>query len=84
MRESRAPALRALLRGKHSDGATAQMLATELDLSEKSRYSVFDTLRGMPDTYIDRWLEAPNVPPSAVWCVVVPPDDMPKPKRKRK
>lgn len=84
MRESRAPVLRALLRGKHSDGATARLLAKEMGLPEKSMYSVFDTLRGMPDTYIDRWLEAPNVPPSAVWCVVVPPADMPKPERKRK
>ena len=84
MREPRAPALRALLRGKRSDGATALQLAVEMDLPEKSRYSVFETLSNMPDTYIDRWFEAPNVPPSAVWCVVVPPDDMPKPERKRK
>ena len=76
-----APALRALLRGKHEDGATAAQLSAEVGTPAES---VFTALRNMPDAYIDRWLEAYHVPPSAVWCVVVPPKDMPKPERKSK
>jgi hypothetical protein len=39
--------------------------------------------RLMPDTYIDRWvfLEGSRGQPCAVWCVVVPPPDCPKPTR---
>ena len=82
MRKAMAPALRSLLRGKHEAGATATQLAAEVGAA--SAESVFTALRNMPDAYIDRWLETYHMPPSAVWCVVVPPDDMPKPERKRK
>jgi hypothetical protein len=37
-------------------------------------------LRMMPDTYIDRWQKRGTQNyVSAVWCVVVPPEDCPKP-----
>ncbi len=36
----------------------------------------------MPDTYIDRW-QATGKRLAAVWCVVVPPPDCPKPEKKK-
>jgi hypothetical protein len=84
MHKSRAPALRDLLRGSMSEGATARQLAEALGLPPKDADSVFHTLRHMPDTYIDRWDTPANAPLTAVWCVVVPPPDTPKPERPKK
>jgi hypothetical protein len=37
-------------------------------------------LRNMPDAYIDRWMyRGTKKYASAVWCVVVPPENCPKP-----
>ena len=60
----------------HEDGLTAKFIAEKLgkDTDNVTRY-----LKRMPDTYIDRW-EGPNRGQfSAVWCVVIPPQDCPKP-----
>jgi hypothetical protein len=40
-------------------------------------------LQSMPDTYIDRWLERDSKP-AAVWSIVVPPEDCPKPTKRKK
>ena len=41
-------------------------------------------LKKMEDTYIDRWvLGRQQRPPEAIWCVVVVPEDCPRPARKK-
>jgi len=40
-------------------------------------------LKGMPDAYIDRWAKSVRRY-EAVWCVVIPPENCPKPTRKNK
>ena len=71
--------VRSILR-QAEDGMTVSQLSlrTELDRPHLSRI-----LRGMPDAYIDRWV---NVQGGrwhrAVWCVVIPPEDCPRPFKK--
>jgi len=77
--KSNHPEIRAMLR-KHEDGLTINWLVDFLSLSP-------DTVRGalehMPDAYIDRWTKLPAAKAyEAVWCVVVPPPNCPKPTRK--
>ena len=73
------PIIRDLLRLK-DDGLTTKEISDALKMDRKT---VQVALRKMPDAYIDRWLcaENPSVPPEAVWCVVVPPENCPKPER---
>ena len=73
--------IRAILR-KEEDGCTVAELADRL-AAQKS--SIAAALTSMPDTYVDRWTEAGQSRPyQAIWCVVVPPEDCPKPERKLK
>ena len=44
---------------------------------------VYRILKTMPDAYIDRW-QRTGKRLSAVWCVVVPPPNCPKPEIKKK
>ena len=81
MISSRAPHIRKLLR-ENSEGLTVKALAFALGVSDENAQSVHKALIRMPDAYIDRWTVA-NGPPAAVWCVVVPPPDCPRPERKR-
>ena len=79
MRKSNQTALRALLRG-HGDGLTVAQMATRTDAAQNS---VQRSLKTMPDAYIDRWQTAGRRKYySAVWCVVVPPENCPKPNEK--
>jgi hypothetical protein len=66
--------VRSILR-QAEDGMTVSQLSlrTELDRPHLSRI-----LRGMPDAYIDRWIKHPRTY-EAVWAVVVPPENCPKP-----
>jgi hypothetical protein len=72
--------IRRLLR--NHDGMTAAEIVVALDKT-KDRWAfkkrVAETLRTMPDAYVDRWVPAHNGLWAAVWCVVVPPEDCPKP-----
>ena len=36
-------------------------------------------LKSMPDAYINRWEPAPRGQYRAIWCVVIPPKDCPRP-----
>lgn len=64
------------------DGATAGEIAGEFRLKKNTIYS---SLRRMPDVYIDRWTEAGQQRPyEAIWCIVTPPENCPKPERKLK
>ena len=80
MRKSNQTPLRSVLR-MCDDGLTVAQLAnlTGLDVDGINR-----SLKCMPDAYIDRWkTSGSNRYLSAVWCVVVPPENCPKPERKK-
>ena len=73
--------IRAILR-KEEDGCTVAELADRL-AAQKS--SIASAVTRMPDIYIDRWTEAGQGRPyEAIWCVVVPPENCPKPERRKK
>ena len=81
MRKSNQEKVRVLLR-EYTDGLTVSQVAniTSLTVNNINR-----SLRNMPDAYIDRWeIRNRGRPLSAVWCVVVPPENCPKPERKPK
>jgi hypothetical protein len=75
--------IRRLLRT--NDGMTTAELCAALDKT-RDKYAfkkrVAATLHTMPDAYIDRWMPAHNNLWTAVWCVVIPPENCPKPSRK--
>jgi predicted Zn-ribbon and HTH transcriptional regulator len=74
------PKIRQLLH-QYQDGLTAKEISERL---EKRHDTIYAALQNMPDTYIDRWLEAQQqLPPQAVWCAVVPPENCPKPRPKK-
>ena len=77
MRKSNHEAVRKLLRAA-PDGLSVRQIADELGLRADS---VHGALGAMPDAYIDRW-KTDRGPSTAVWCVVVPPENCPRPERK--
>jgi hypothetical protein len=73
------PKIRQLLH-QYQDGLTAKDISERLEMKHDTIYAA---LQNMPDTYIDRWLEAQQqLPPQAVWCAVIPPENCPKPRPK--
>lgn len=75
MSKSHCPAIRAILRSE-ADGLTLQDIAEMLTINIRvARHA----LQRMPDAYIDRWVRTDAGPYAAVWCVVVPPPNCPKP-----
>jgi len=66
--------IRELLRA--SDGMTIAELAVG---AKRDAHTVRSALLAMPDTYVDRWVPAHNNLWAAVWSVVVPPENCPKP-----
>lgn len=66
---------RQLLRD-NPDGLTAKQINEAFDMDNMPH--VYRILKGMPDAYIDRWVKD-GKRLSAVWCVVVPPPNCPKP-----
>lgn len=81
MRTGSKHALRRLLRA-NPDGLSVNELAT---MTNRDVNNVRSDLKGMPDTYIDRWglTKAKNNSKAyyAVWCIVTPPADCPHPKK---
>ena len=67
--------IRVTLRGI-PDGITLEDLS---DLLDRPKTNVRKVLKNMPDVYIDRWEVAPRGQYKAVWCVVIPPKDCPRP-----
>jgi hypothetical protein len=66
-----------MLLQQYHDGLTAQDIADRLELKADS---VRNALPNMPDAYIDRWLAAiQGKREESVWCVVVPPENCPRP-----
>ena len=69
--------IRAALR-EAPDGLTV----TELEvLVPVHRTHIGRILKSMADAYIDRWVGDTHW--SAVWCVVIPPENCPKPRKKK-
>jgi len=75
MRTNCTQEIRALLRA-HSDGMTLEQIVWAV---KRDKANIKKIIRAMPDAYIDRWETAPRKQYAAVWCVVVPPEDCPKP-----
>lgn len=74
------PIIRAILR-EHTDGLTIKQL---VELIPATQGPTRIALKNMPDAYIDRWVkaDAPKSKYEAVWAVVVPPEDCPRPATK--
>lgn len=71
--------VRKLLRDNPEGMTVAQISeAVETDTSHVHRM-----IHKFPDAYIDRWIKTGNRV-IAVWCVVVPPENCPRPDRKKK
>ena len=73
--------IRMYLRSKsYTDGLTVDALVL---LINTHRSSINESLNKMPDAYIDRWVKPRQGPRryTAVWCVVVPPENCPPPSR---
>ena len=75
------PVIRAILR-EHTDGLTIKQL---VELIPATQGPTRTALKNMPDAYIDRWIkaDAPKSKYEAVWAVVMPPEDCPRPTTKR-
>ena len=77
MHKSNHQAIRMVLQKNH-DGLTVSEIA---GFVEKPVNPVYRALKEMPDAYIDRWVSYKEHKKQwcAVWCVVVPPENCPKP-----
>ena len=77
---SRVRAVRAFLRAAE-DGMTVQEIRIQLPKVDQAHLSRI--LRSMPDAYIDRWVSVSGDRwHRAVWAVVIPPEDCPRPHKK--
>ena len=79
MKKSNHTQFREILR-LHADGMTVTELSK---LSGKNKDATLGSLKSMVDAYIDRWTLVRGKY-SGVWCVVVPPENCPKPYGKTK
>jgi hypothetical protein len=77
MHKSNHQGIRMLLQQYH-DGLTNSEIAERLD---KDASHIKRALLEMPDAYIDRWT-AHRKQWTAVWCVIVAPENCPKPTEK--
>ena len=75
MRTFATKSIRELLRS-NPDGMDVGTIANYLD---REPHNIGVRLREMPDAYIDRWVRRRGCPPTAIWCVVVPTENCPKP-----
>jgi len=80
MRTNTTAALRTLLRD-NPDGLDVGTMANNL---EREPSGIRKLLAKMPDAYIDRWVRLRGNPPLSIWCVVVPPENCPKPENQRR
>ena len=81
MRTFATQSVRELLRA-NPDGMDVGTIANTLDREPGSIRKLLGT---MPDAYIDRWATFGGTGmPIAIWCVVVPPENCPRPDAKRR
>ena len=78
MHKSNYHAIRMALQ-KYPDGLTIAEIA---ERTEKERAAINRALLSMPDAYVDRWKAVRRNHWAAIWCVVVPPQNCPKPTEK--
>ena len=76
MRTYATKTIRQLLR-ENPDGLDVGTIANAVD---REIGNVRKRLKEMPDAYIDRWEKTGRMY-AAIWCIVVPPDDCPRPKK---
>ena len=69
--------MRELLRA--SDGMTVAQIAQAVQTDTSHIHRM---LNKFPDAYIDRWIKRGNIT-TAVWCVVIPPPNCPRPESRR-
>jgi hypothetical protein len=69
--------VRELLRA--SDGLTVAQIAQAVQTDTSHIHRM---LNKFPDAYIDRWIKRGNIT-TAVWCVVIPPPNCPRPESRR-
>jgi hypothetical protein len=69
--------VRELLRA--SDGMTVAQIA---QAAQTDTSHIHRMLNKFPDAYIDRWIKSGNHI-TAVWCVVIPPPNCPRPESRR-
>jgi hypothetical protein len=62
-----------------SDGLTVEQVAQAANIGLSRAYRI---INAMPDAYIDRWIKRGNIT-TAVWCVVIPPPNCPRPESRR-
>jgi hypothetical protein len=60
------------------DGLTVKQITEAVGVDKDPLSRILQT---MPDAYIDRWSGPTRGQYSAVWCVVVPPENCPRPTR---
>lgn len=72
---SRHPDIRTLLK-TNPDGMTVAQIAAVLKALPGS---VNKALTHMPDAYVDRWTDPVKGQYQAVWCVITPPENCPRP-----
>jgi hypothetical protein len=76
--KSKPPVIRSLLR-ECEDGMSVNEIEAKTGIDQDL---VRKCLNKMPDAYIDRWVYL-HSNPTAIWCVVVIPENCPRPKRKK-
>ena len=77
MSKSKHDLVRKVLRDSE-DGLTVKQITDAVGVDKDPLSRILQT---MPDAYIDRWSGPTRGQYSAVWCVVVPPEDCPHPKK---
>lgn len=81
MRTYATAAVRQLLRD-NPDGMDVGTIANNVD---REPSNIRALLSKMPDAYIDRWTRfGGKGMPSAIWCVVIPPENCPRPEIKQR
>lgn len=77
MNKSNQTQFRELLR-LHLDGMTVAELS---EMAGKNKDATLESLKCMVDAYVDRW-QLVRGKYTSVWCVMIPPENCPKPERK--
>lgn len=65
----------------HPDGVTTNQIAQHFNIQTGRKTGINQTLRGMDDVYIDRWVTDGHL--EAVWCCAPVPESCPRPRVKR-
>jgi hypothetical protein len=64
------------------EGLTVAQITELAGTGGEDKSRIYRIINQMPDAYIDRWIKHGNFV-TAVWCVVVPPENCPRPNSQR-